>query len=274
MLCLGTIASQAQGTDISKLDNILYIEPFTTNSGEEVYLSIKMKNTNFAATGYQVDISLPEGMEFVMDDEFYMADLSLVRTTKAKTNYFDCAESPDNPGMLRLLCNSTKGYAFGGTDGEVATVQVRVKDDMASGTYAITLYEIELSEATGFKGIRTETPIVCEFTNAGKTAPVQCEAPVIEYKNGEVLFSCPTEGVTYNMSSTTTVSGKLEGASKSVPLSITVSVYASKEGYEDSETVSKTFAVADFAGPKGDVNADGTVNISDVTALVNIILKK
>ena len=53
--------------------------------------------------------------------------------------------------------------------------------------------------------------------------------------------------------------------------SYTVSVYASKEGYTDSEVASKSFQVAG-AGKKGDVNGDGDVNVADHVELSKIIL--
>ena len=50
----------------------------------------------------------------------------------------------------------------------------------------------------------------------------------------------------------------------------TVSVYAVKEGYENSDTATMTINMSQM----GDLNADGQVSIADVTFLVNIILGK
>lgn len=48
----------------------------------------------------------------------------------------------------------------------------------------------------------------------------------------------------------------------------TVSVYATKEGCLNSDVATMTLDVSSV----GDVNGDGEVNVSDVTALVSIIL--
>lgn len=170
MLCMGIMGSLAQTTDISQFDQVIYIEPMTVSAGQEATLSVKMKNGDFQATGFQVDILLPEGMSFVEEDGIYDAELSLERTTTAKTNYFDCAMSIDNAGALRLLCNSTKGYAFGGSDGEVAKVKINVASDMEDGTYEIRLLKEVISEATGFSGVNVASPIVCGIT-VGEAAP-------------------------------------------------------------------------------------------------------
>ena len=49
---------------------------------------------------------------------------------------------------------------------------------------------------------------------------------------------------------------------------IIVSVYASKDGYDDSDTTTMEFKVA---SSQGDVNGDGEVNITDVTYVIDII---
>ena len=48
----------------------------------------------------------------------------------------------------------------------------------------------------------------------------------------------------------------------------TVSVYAVKEGYGNSDTATMTINMSQI----GDVNADGELNAADITAVVNAIL--
>ena len=50
----------------------------------------------------------------------------------------------------------------------------------------------------------------------------------------------------------------------------TISVKAVRDGYEDSDAATLTIPMAEV----GDVNADGSITIADVTTLVNIILGK
>ena len=50
--------------------------------------------------------------------------------------------------------------------------------------------------------------------------------------------------------------------------SFTISVYATRVGYENSETTTISIDMLKV----GDVNGDGVISIADVTALVNIIL--
>ena len=55
--------------------------------------------------------------------------------------------------------------------------------------------------------------------------------------------------------------------------SYTVSVYASKDGYTDSEVARASFQVAG-AGKKGDVNGDNKVDVADHVELSKIILEQ
>jgi hypothetical protein len=50
----------------------------------------------------------------------------------------------------------------------------------------------------------------------------------------------------------------------------TISVYAKKEGYYDSEVATTTVDM----GQMGDMDGDGDVTVSDITSIVNVILGK
>jgi hypothetical protein len=100
----------------------------------------------------------------------------------------------------------------------------------------------------------------------------KCATPTISLVDGELQFSCETEGVEY-VSEVSFVDGKQYFGSK---VSLTgvykVSVYATKAGYENSDVVTEEFKLGGGGGI-GDVNNDGVIDVADVVAVVNIILK-
>lgn len=97
----------------------------------------------------------------------------------------------------------------------------------------------------------------------------QCATPTIAFKNGKLSFDCETEGVSFVYSFMSSFADKMEGNNVELPSTYTVSVYAKKAGYLDSETVTKTI---DVRGIKGDMNDDGVLSVTDVGALITKIL--
>lgn len=98
--------------------------------------------------------------------------------------------------------------------------------------------------------------------------PQQCTKPTISFVNGKVRFGCETEGVELVPTVTCTPLYLLNGNEMELGATFTVNVYATKEGYYDSEVATTTLDLSYV----GDVNGDGEVNVSDVTAIVSIIL--
>lgn len=98
----------------------------------------------------------------------------------------------------------------------------------------------------------------------------QCAKPIITMKDGEMSFSCETEDVTFVYSLITPSSPVGEGQTLTIPTTYTISVYAMKDFYMDSEAATMEF---DVRGLKGDVNGNGEVNVVDLTELIEILLK-
>ena len=95
----------------------------------------------------------------------------------------------------------------------------------------------------------------------------KCAKPVISYANGEISFSCETPDVefVYTIGS----SGANIGSKASLVGNLFVTVFATKSGYEDSETVIGEFTPQ---GRMGDLDSDGKVNAADHVKLTNIIM--
>lgn len=138
-----TVASW-EPTDITALDDVIYVESVNAEAGQEVTLSVKMNNQE-AMQGYQFDLYLPEGMTIARDEDgMQKLEMSTERTTKRKTDYFDTTMQPD--GALRVLCGSSKGNAFAGMDGEVARITVTISKEMQEGSYPIILRRVKMTD--------------------------------------------------------------------------------------------------------------------------------
>ncbi len=134
----------AENTDVSTIENVVYITPFTASAGTEISLSINMKNTA-AIRGFQFDLYLPNGMTAVKSSKGRIqGTLSEGRLPDEDEHDLTFSEQPD--GAIRFLCSSQYDETFTGTDGEIATLAVKVDASMATGDYPILLKDITLTE--------------------------------------------------------------------------------------------------------------------------------
>lgn len=100
----------------------------------------------------------------------------------------------------------------------------------------------------------------------------KCALPTISVENGKVKFSCETEGVTYHYEIVSLGSVSGEGNDVELKNSYSVTVYATKEDYINSDSV--TAEIKSDGGLKGDVNGDNKVDVADHVELSKIILEQ
>lgn len=135
-------------TNISQMDNVIFINNVEARAGETVTLSIKMKNA-FLAEGFGFDLELPDGISVALDEYGDpMAELSTERTNASITNHFDADFKLD--GTLNIQAYSTKGRTINGYDGEVARITIKVSEGMTSGKYPVVLKNIAITDENSF----------------------------------------------------------------------------------------------------------------------------
>ena len=149
----GRIVEPNEDTDISQMDNVVYINSVEGCIGQQLTLSVKMKNTVGIQT-VQFDLYLPDGVTVAKDDDgFDLIELSTERTTARKMDSFSSSQLSN--GAYRVLINSNNGYTFDGEDGEIALVTVNISPEMAEGDYPVILKDIVLVN-TSSEGYETE----------------------------------------------------------------------------------------------------------------------
>lgn len=136
--------SEIEITDISKIDNVIYVEETEVRTGTQATISLKMKNTA-SIRGFQFDLYLPEGVTAVKSAKGKIQG-SLCDGRLPDEDEHTLTLSEQSDGSIRFLCSSQYEETFTGTDGEIATLQVNVADDMEDGDYAIQLKNVKLTE--------------------------------------------------------------------------------------------------------------------------------
>ena len=90
--------------------------------------------------------------------------------------------------------------------------------------------------------------------------PQKCEKPIISYMNGQLKMSCATEGVEYVTDITDVDVKKHYNSAISLTATYNISVYATKSGYENSETASAILCWIDQK-PTTEGITDGIANV-------------
>lgn len=106
----------------------------------------------------------------------------------------------------------------------------------------------------------------------------QCAKPTIAYENGKIIFSCETEGVEFVSEIKAADAKKYYDGKITLTNTYTVSVYATKNGYANSDLATMEIHPTNSGeggsglGETGDVNGDKKVDVSDIVKIVNIIM--
>lgn len=133
-----------EDTDISLLNNTIYLQKTEGFVGQQLSLSLRMKNVS-AIRGFQFDMCLPEGVTVVKNSKGRIqGSLSSGRLPEDDAHTLTISEQEN--GVIRFLCGSQYDETFTGTDGEIATLTVKIAEDMAEGDYPIILKAMKLTE--------------------------------------------------------------------------------------------------------------------------------
>lgn len=131
-------------TDISSMNNVIYMNKIEASADSQINLSFRMKNTA-SIRGFQFDVYLPEGVTVVKSAKGkIVGSLSEGRLPEDDEHTLTINEQSD--GALRFLCGSMYDETFTGNDGEVATLTVKIAENMQDGDYAIILRNMKLTE--------------------------------------------------------------------------------------------------------------------------------
>ena len=113
-----------------------------------------------------------------------------------------------------------------------------------------------------------------QFTNvvalSGTTPPsptTKCGKPVISYSGGKIEFTCSTPDVDFVSSVSSADVKSYTSSSITLALKFTVSVYATKAGFDNSDVVTKDIEIV-----LGDMDGNGTLDATDVVKLVDKIM--
>ena len=130
-------------TNISQLDNAIYIEPFSTRSGKTVNMDIRLKNNQDIAA-YSFNLVLPEGVTLAKNTK----DKYIYTLAEDRHDEHSCTINEQN-GTYSIAVLSISGGEISGNDGTVITLQVIMDESMEEGDYPIQIMNAMYSLPNG-----------------------------------------------------------------------------------------------------------------------------
>jgi hypothetical protein len=149
MLVMGQVLTlRAENTDVSGIDNVVYINPVSVQAGTtQLSLPIYMKNTA-EIRGLQFDLYLPEGATIEFNKKGKFVNEPVFNEDRLpEDDEHTIQGAVQGSGAVRFLINSQYEETFTGNDGVLFTVTVTLSADMAVGDYPIEMKSIKLSES-------------------------------------------------------------------------------------------------------------------------------
>ena len=145
MFCIGFAnITNAETTNLTGIDNVIYIKPFSASAGEVKKLSICMKNTA-EIRGFQFNLYLPEGVTIAQNAKGKtLASLSSGRRGEFDEHTLSVGKQED--GSFLFLCGSLSEDTFLGNDGEIATVTLNISSNISKGEYPVIIKNQKLTE--------------------------------------------------------------------------------------------------------------------------------
>jgi hypothetical protein len=113
--------------------------------GEEFLLPVNIEFGKQNYTAFQMDVTLPQGVSFVQDEEDYVVAYNPERV---QSDHVFATNLLDGTNTLRIAGFSATNKTFKGSDGEFLNVKVKVADN-AWGDYAIKVSNIAFSNTKG-----------------------------------------------------------------------------------------------------------------------------
>ena len=294
------IAGTAYAADILKVQNV-EVAP-----GESVALRIELDNETTNLMGWQCDIVLPEGLSLALKNNG--KPIAVLGERFATTEHSISSSRLAN-GTYRFIATSMDGEAIPGISGTLFTVTLVGEESLEASPTAGRRQSLEASPTTGQRQSLEASPTTLTgtvtnvefntqdnqklaFADVAFTVTIpggvetKCATPTIAYDKGELVFSCETEGVQFVSEVKGSDAKTSEDARVKLDSSYTVTVYATKDGYDNSDVATATIQWRDgrplFTGFNSvtvdenaalDVNGDGKVDVADIAAIIKEMAK-
>ena len=159
-----TTGQEEAVTDISSMDNTIYILPFSGSKGSEVSIPVRLKNAD-SVTSYGFELVLPEGMSITTDGGGSF-DNAITLSTRHHSSHV-ATTNKLSANTYKIVVSSLSSKSINGNEGEMLSIKAQIAESMIVGDYIIKIQEPLLVSADGTKPTiaPTNTTVTIESYN-------------------------------------------------------------------------------------------------------------
>ena len=201
-----------------------------------------------------ISITIPEGVTAIGEGTFQGCS-KLTNIVFPKSLCAIGGEAFANcPELTDVYCHaesvpSVEATAFDGSYPEYATLHV---------------------PASAYSAYKTTAPWNCfgEIVTIDNVTLEKCVMPTISYKDGKIVFSCDTEGATIKSSINENITGTYNDMEVAFTPTYTITAYATKPKYENSDEVSLTLCWVPCTEEHKSDDTNGVISIPSKPVLI------
>ena len=238
--------------------NYLSVETPDIFAHENLPVCVTVNNYS-VISGLQFDLTYPEGYE-PFDDNY---------TVESRAAGMTVTWRQMDESTLRVFCYFLSEGNINAGSGKVTTLLLRPKEGVVpEGSYSVSVTNIKMGTSD-----MTDRYAGTNASSSFQTTldpTLKCATPTISFDDGKIEFHSETVGVKFESELTSDDVGKKSTDEVNLKGKITVTVYATKPGYQNSDAVT---AELPATGKYGDINNDGKVTMTDAIIVVDTILK-
>ena len=186
------------------------------------------------------------------------------------SNQLTSLDVSKNTALTWIVCSSNqiKGAAMDALVASLPTISSGTMDVIYNENEGnvITTTQVAAAKAKGWTPQYYDGSSWREYAGS-EPVVLKCATPIFAYFGGKMILRCATEGVKYACSLGFETNENLK-----LPSKVKISIYATKDGYEPSDTLTQVIDPRLLLGKVGDVNGDGEVGMPDVMYIVKYIL--
>lgn len=134
------------------------IAPFVMEPGQKSkVLTLDMNNYGTEITAFQLDLSLPEGLEIDLNRRGTAYNLTFnTDADRTDATYHTLSSAKQENGDVRILCYSLSLATFWGENGAIINIPVTASSDMLAGIYDFSIKNIVMTQTDETKIVTDE----------------------------------------------------------------------------------------------------------------------